>query len=61
MTYNLEIFEEFYGLNMLCLLLFMEMCHGWFFIVICGILEVVSGHENSHHKIIIIKKKHRTT
>jgi hypothetical protein len=38
MTYNLEIFEKVYGLNMLCLLLFMEMCHGWVFNVICGII-----------------------
>jgi hypothetical protein len=38
MTYKFEICEEIYGLNMLYLLLFMEICHGWFFHVICGIL-----------------------
>jgi hypothetical protein len=37
MTFNLEICEEVYGLNMLYLLLFREMCHGWLFNVICGI------------------------
>jgi len=52
MTYNLEIFEEFYGLNMLCLLLSWRCVMDGFLMLFVEFSMLLVGM-----KIVIIKKK----